>query len=52
MLWKLIECCYGDKNRVKGLVLVEYVMYMFSVVELNNILGNDYVVECIEECIR
>lgn len=52
VLCKLIECCYGDKNWVKGLVLGEYVMYMFSVIEVNNILGNEYVVECFEECIR
>lgn len=51
-LRKLIERCHGDKNRVKGLALAEHAMHMLSVVELNNILGNDYAVECIEECIR
>ena len=51
-LRKLIERCYGDKNRVKGLALGEHAMHMLSVIEVNNILGNDYAVECIEECIN
>ena len=51
-LRKLIERCYGDQNRVKGLALGEHAMHMLSVIEVNNILGNDYAVECIEECIR
>lgn len=51
-LRKLIERCYGDKNRVKGLALGEHAMHMLSVIEVNNILGNEYAVECLEECIR
>ena len=51
-LRKLIERCYGDKKRVKGLALGEHAMHMLSVIEVNNILGNEYAVECLEECIR
>ena len=51
-LRKLIERCYGDKGRVKGLALGEHAMHMLSVIEVNNILGNEYAVDCIEECIR
>ena len=51
-LRKVIDRCYGDKTRVKGLALAEHTMHMLSVVEVNNILGNEYAVECIEECIR
>ena len=51
-LRKLIERCYGDQGRVKGLALGEHAMHMLSVIEVNNILGNEYAVECLEECIR
>lgn len=51
-LRKLIERCYGDKSRVKGLALGEHAMHMLSVIEVNNILGNEYAVECLEECIK
>ena len=51
-LRKLIERCCGDKNRVKGLALGEHAMHMLSVIEVNNILGDEYAVECLEECIR
>lgn len=51
-LRKLIERCYNDKNRVKGLALGEHAMHMLSVIEVNNILGNEYAVECLKECIR
>jgi len=50
-LRKLIERCLGDKSRVKGLALGQHAMHMLSVIEVNNILGNEYAVECIEECI-
>ena len=51
-LRKLIERCYGDKNRVKGLALGEHAMHMLSVIEVNNILGNEYAVDCLVECIK
>ena len=51
-LRKLMESCYGDQSRVRGLALGEHAMHMLSVIEINNILGNEYAVDCIEDCIR
>ena len=49
---KLMERCHGDQSRVRGLALGEHAMHMLSVIEINNILGNEYAVDCIEDCIR
>ena len=51
-LRKLMERCHGDQSRVRGLALGEHAMHMLSVIEINNILGNEYAVDCIEDCIR
>ena len=51
-LRKLMERCHGDQSRVRGLALGEHAMHMLSVIEINNILGNEYAVDCIEDCIK
>ena len=51
-LRKLIERCYGDKNRVKSLALGEHAMHMLCVIEVNNILGCDYAAECLQDCLK
>ena len=51
-LRKLIERCHGDKTRIKGLAIAEHAMQILNVTEINNILGHEYAVEYLEECIR
>ena len=50
-LRKAIDRCYGDKSKVRGLALGEHAMHMLGAIEINNILGCEYALGSLQECL-
>ena len=50
-LRKLIDNFHGNRRRIKPLIVGEHVMQMLSVVDVSEVLGYKYALECLRECV-